>query len=64
MINSLVIINSKVFGISLAFFRAWMDPTSKKEEHWEITAHTVLLYVLFCITYCTYYTLDLTRLLE
>ena len=34
-----------------------MDPTSKKEGHCDITAHTVLLYVLFCLTcmYCTLY---------
>ena len=36
-----------------------MDPTSKKEGHCDITAHTVLLYVLFCLTYmyCTLYIL-------
>ena len=28
-----------------------MDPISKKEGHCDITAHTVLLYVLFCLTY-------------
>lgn len=46
-------------GISLASFRAWMDPTSKKWGHCDITAHTVLLYVLFCLTYmyCTLYVL-------
>ena len=34
-----------------------MDPASKKEGHCDITAHTVLLYVLFCLTYmyCTLY---------
>ena len=43
------------FSISLASFRAWMDPTSKKEGHCDITAQTVLLDVLFCLTYmyCT-----------
>jgi len=46
-------------GISLASFRAWMDPTSKKWGHCDITAHTVLLYVLFCLIYmyCTLYVL-------
>ena len=36
-----------------------MDPTSKKEGHCDITAHTVLLYVLFCLIYmyCTLYVL-------
>jgi hypothetical protein len=42
------------FSISLASFRAWMDPTSKKEGHCDIIAHTVLLY------YCTYYSVSLT----
>jgi hypothetical protein len=32
-------------GISLAPFRAWIDPTSKKKGHCDIIAHTVLLYV-------------------
>ena len=38
-----------------------MDPTSKKEGHCDITAHTVLLYVLLCLTYmyCTLYALYL-----
>ena len=45
--------------ISWASFRAWIDPTSKKEGHCDITARTVLLYVLFCLTYmyCTLCTL-------
>ena len=36
-----------------------MDPTSKKEGHCDLIAHTVLLYVLFCLTYmyCTLYVL-------
>jgi len=36
-----------------------MDPTSKKEGQCDITAHTVLLYVLFCLIYmyCTMYVL-------
>ena len=36
-----------------------MDPNSKKEGHCDITAHTVLLYVLFCLIYmyCTLYVL-------
>ena len=40
-------------------FRAWIDPTSKKEGHCDITARTVLLYVLFCLIYmyCTLYVL-------
>jgi len=46
-------------SISLASIRAWIDPTSKKEGHCDITARTVLLYVLFCLTYmyCTLYIL-------
>ena len=44
-----------------------MDPTSKKEGHCDITAHTVLLYVLFCLTYmyctlvCTIHTVHCTH---
>ena len=47
------------FSISLASFRAWMDPTSKKEGHCDLIAHTVLLYLLFCLIYmyCTLYVL-------
>ena len=42
-------------------FRACMDPTSKKEGHCDIIAHTVILYVLFCLTYmyCTLYILHI-----
>ena len=38
-----------------------MDQTSKKEGHCDIIAHTVLLYVLFCLTYmhCTLYILHI-----
>jgi hypothetical protein len=44
---------------SLTSFRAWIDPTSKKEGHCDITARTVLLYVLFCLIYmyCPLYVL-------
>ena len=34
------------FSISLASFRAWIDPTSKKEGHCDLIANTELLYVL------------------
>jgi len=46
--------------LSLASFRAWIDPTSKKEGHCDLLAHTVQLYVLFCLTnmYCTLYVLN------
>ena len=42
-----------------------MHPTSKKGGHCDITAHTILLYVLLCLThmyrtYCTLYILYIT----
>ena len=49
------------FGISLASFRAWMDPTSKKEGHCDIIAHSVLLYVLFCLTVHTIHAVHCTH---
>jgi hypothetical protein len=51
-------------SISLASFRAWMDPTSKKEGHCDLIACTALLYVLFCLIYmyCPLYVLHCTLL--
>jgi hypothetical protein len=36
-----------------------MDPTLKKEGHCDLITHTVLLYILFCLTYmfCKLYVL-------
>ena len=57
---------SIAFSYTHHSFRAWINPTSKKEGHCDITARTVLLYVLFCLTYmyCTLYILYILHIVH